>query len=98
MLLKRCMAYLKLETVARGLGFTTTQNISGREYINIRWNRVDEYLNEIGFATCGKIPEYISENVFYRLAYQNLVFSTSGERRESIPWRPRFRAPVEFKI
>lgn len=45
MLLERCMAYLKLETVARGLGFTTTQNISGREYINIRWNRVDEYLN-----------------------------------------------------
>ena len=61
-------AYLKLETVARGLGFTTTQNISGKEYTNVRWNRVDEYLNDIGFATSGKRPEFIPENVFYRLA------------------------------
>lgn len=62
------VAYLKLETVARGLGFTTTQNISGKEYTNVRWNRVDEYLKEIGFATCGKRPDFIPENVFYRLA------------------------------
>lgn len=61
-------AYLKLETVARGLGFTTTQSISGKEYTNVRWNRVDEYLKEIGFATCGKRPDFIPENVFYRLA------------------------------
>lgn len=61
-------AYLKLEAVARGLGFTTTQNISGKEYTNVRWNRVDEYLKEIGFATCGKRPDFIPENVFYRLA------------------------------
>ena len=62
------VAYLKLETVARGLGFTTKQNVSGKEYTNVRWNRVDEYLNDIGFATCGKRPEFIPENVFYRLA------------------------------
>ena len=61
-------AYLKLEAVARGLGFTTTQNISGKEYTNVRWNRVDEYLKEIGFATSGKRPDFIPENVFYRLA------------------------------
>lgn len=61
-------AYLKLETVARGLGFTTTQSISGKEYTNVRWNRVDEYLKEIGFATCGKRPDFIPENIFYRLA------------------------------
>lgn len=61
-------AYLKLETVARGLGFTTTQNISGKEYTNVRWNRVDEYLKEIGFATSGKRPDFIPENIFYRLA------------------------------
>lgn len=61
-------AYLKLENVARGLGFTTTQMVKGTEYTNIRWSRVDEYLEEIGFATCGKRPEFIPENVFYRLA------------------------------
>ena len=61
-------AYLKLEAVARGLGFTTTQTISGKEYVNVRWNRVDEYLKEIGFATSGKRPDFIPENIFYRLA------------------------------
>ena len=61
-------AYLQLEDVARGLGFTTTQNIQGIEYTNIRWKRVDEYLEELGFATCGKRPDYIPENIFYRLA------------------------------
>lgn len=61
-------AYLDLEAVARGLGFTTTQTIDGKEYINVRWKRVDEYLAEIGFATCGKRPDFIPENIFYRLA------------------------------
>ena len=62
------MAYLKLENVARGLGFTTTQTVKGTEYINVRWNRVDKYLEEFGFATSGKRPDFIPENVFYRLA------------------------------
>lgn len=65
---KEGTAYLKLEAVARGLGFTTTQTINGTEYTNVRWNRVDEYLNELGFATSGKRPDFIPENIFYRLA------------------------------
>lgn len=57
-------AYLKLESVARGLGFT--DNKSGVEYV--RWQRVDKYLEELNFSTCGERPEFIPENVFYRLA------------------------------
>jgi prophage antirepressor-like protein len=57
-------AQLNLEDVARGLGFTTTTN--GTEYI--RWPRVNEYLSDLGFATSGKSPEFIPENIFYRLA------------------------------
>lgn len=57
-------AYLKLETVARGLGFTETKN--GKEYV--MWRRVDGYLNELGFGTSAERPEYIPENIFYRLA------------------------------
>lgn len=60
--------FLKLEAVARGLGFTTTQTINGLEYTNVRWSRVDEYLKEINFATSGKRPKFIPENIFYRLA------------------------------
>lgn len=61
-------AYLKLEAVARGLGFTTTQIIGGTKYVNVRWKRVEYCLKEIGFATSGKKPEFIPENIFYRLA------------------------------
>lgn len=57
-------AYLKLDDVARGLGFTDSKN--GVEYV--RWARVDKYLAEFGFATSGERPEFIPENVFYRLA------------------------------
>lgn len=51
-----------------GLVFTTTQTINGTEYTNVRWNRVDEYLKELDCTTCGKRPDFIPENVFYRLA------------------------------
>lgn len=65
-------AYLKLETVARGLGFTQIAH-SGNEVV--RWERVDKYLRELTVPTCGdertadySRPDFIPENVFYRLA------------------------------
>jgi anti-repressor protein len=65
-------AYLKLETVARGLGFITVA-ASGNECV--RWNTVYTYLNGLGVVTScngtdyrSMCPEYIPENVFYRLA------------------------------
>lgn len=60
-------AYLKLEDVARGLGFTEVA-ASGNECI--RWRTVRKYLEDLGIATCcdGHLPEYIPENIFYRLA------------------------------
>lgn len=61
-------AYLKLETVARGLGFTETA-ASGNECV--RWRTVRKYLADFGIATsCDgeELPEFIPENVFYRLA------------------------------
>ena len=61
---KEGTAYLKLETVARGLGFTETKN--EKEYV--MWRRVDWYLEELGFGTSAERPEFIPENIFYRLA------------------------------
>lgn len=58
------MAYLKLEAVARGLGFT--DNSKGVEYV--RWNTVKQYLADIGFSQEVAKTDYIPENVFYRLA------------------------------
>ena len=55
-------AWLNLEDVARGLGFTQIKN--KKEYI--RWERVAQYLKEIAFPTCGE-NDYIPENLFYKL-------------------------------
>ena len=88
------VAYLKLEAVARGLGFTETA-ASGNECV--RWRTVRKYLTELGVApscdgsnlgvatscdgsnlgvatSCNGsnyrecCPDYIPENIFYRLA------------------------------
>lgn len=70
-------AYLKLEAVARGLGFTHKEIKNGKEYESIRWSTVRTYLKElgfrqqvgeeIGFPTSGE-NDFIPENIFYRLA------------------------------
>lgn len=62
------IAHLKLETVARGLGFTKTETKNGNEYTTIRWERVFGFLEEIGFDHKWAKDGYIPENVFYRLA------------------------------
>ena len=57
-------AYLRLEDVARGLGFTRIA-ASGNEVV--LWSRVDSYLSDFGVHTCVH-DGYIPENIFYRLA------------------------------
>lgn len=57
------VAYLKLEQVARGLGFTREKN--GSEYV--MWDRVKKYISEFGFHTSVE-NGFIPENIFYRLA------------------------------
>lgn len=58
-------AYLNLEDVARGLGFTKIER-SGNDII--RWERVERYLNDLGFAPTSGRNRFIPENIFYRLA------------------------------
>lgn len=52
--------------MARGLGFTETA-ASGNECV--KWTRVRKYLESLGIDTSvdGKLPDYILENIFYRL-------------------------------
>ena len=61
-------AYLRLEDVAWGLGFTQAQIKNGKEYASVRWERVQQYLSELGFPHKWGKDSYIPENVFYRLA------------------------------
>lgn len=57
-------AYLKLEAVARGLGFIQVKN--NIEYV--RWETVYNYLHEVNFSQLVGKDGFIPENIFYRLA------------------------------
>lgn len=78
-------AYLKLEAVARGLGFTRDKN--GIEYV--MWDRVGKYLDELGFHTSvenkfskeGTKDGFIPENIFYRLAMKKKMRQRSSFRQ-----------------
>lgn len=61
---KNGIAYLKLDAVARGLGFVQVKNET--EYV--RWETVNNYLEEFGFPNKLGKDAFIPENVFYRLA------------------------------
>lgn len=56
------IAWLNLEDVARGLGFTQVKN--DKEYV--KWERVYQYLTDLNFSTSGE-KDFIPENIFYRL-------------------------------
>lgn len=60
------VAFLNLEDVARGLGFTTVAT-SGNEVI--RWQRVEKYLMDITATQVSpfKRDSFIPENIFYKL-------------------------------
>lgn len=62
------MAYLKLEDVVRGLGFTKTETKNGVVYESVRWARIESFMNDIGFAHSWSKDSFIPENIFYRLA------------------------------
>lgn len=75
------VAYLKLEHVARGLGFVQMKN--GVEYV--RWETVSKYLGEFHFPSELGKDDFIPENIFYRLAMKAKneaaeKFSSSGSR------------------
>lgn len=59
------VAYLDLEAVARGLGFTKRAD-SGNEVVH--WTRVRKYLSDFGVVQKCTTGDFIPENIFYRLA------------------------------
>ena len=75
-------AYLKLEDVARGLGFTQSQTKNGKEYTSIRWETVNRYLEDFGFPNKLGKDSFIPENIFYRLAMK--AKNTTAEKFQAL--------------
>ena len=63
--------WLNVEDVARGLGFTQTQNKGGKLYTSIRWERVNKYLADFGFPQKVGENDFIPESMFYRLVWKS---------------------------
>lgn len=63
-------AYLNAEDVARGFGFIQRQNKGGKEYVSIRWDRVNQYLHDFGFPPQVGENDFLPENMVYRLGFK----------------------------
>ena len=61
-------AWLNLEDVAKGLGIEKKDKKNGKEYIRIHSQNIKRWLIDFGLIKSeGDLPEYIQENVFYKL-------------------------------
>ncbi|HEK5061743.1 TPA: transporter [Clostridioides difficile] len=58
---------INAEDTAIGFGWYQTQNKSGKKYISIRWERVNEFCSEFGFPHKWGKDDYIPEALFYML-------------------------------
>ena len=65
---KNNVAWLNLEDVAYGLGFTKKENKNGKNYISIRWDRITKYMKDFGLDHEWSKEDFIREETFYRLA------------------------------
>lgn len=55
------------EDTAIGFGWYQNQNKNGKEYISIRWERMNSFSEECGFPHKWGKDDYIPESLFYRL-------------------------------
>lgn len=64
------VAYLKLDAVARGLDITKTDKRNGTEYKRINRQNLQKWLYSFGILNSenDELPDFIPENIFYRLA------------------------------
>lgn len=58
---------INAEDTAIGFGWTQTQNKNGKEYVSVRWERMNGFSAECGFPHEWGKDDYIPESLFYRL-------------------------------
>ena len=58
---------ISAEDTAIGFGWYQKQNKNGKEYISIRWERMNGFSSECGFPHMWGKDDYIPESLFYRL-------------------------------
>lgn len=58
---------INAEDTAIGFGWTKTEKKNGKEYTSVRWDRMNGFSKECGFAHEWSKDDYIPESLFYRL-------------------------------
>ena len=58
---------ISAEDTAIGFGWCRTEKRNGKEYTSIRWERMNGFSEECGFAHKWAKDDYIPESLFYRL-------------------------------
>lgn len=58
---------MNAEDTARGFGFVQRQMKDGKEYVSVRWERMNGYLEEFGLPPQMGENDYIPESLFYLL-------------------------------
>ncbi|MCC0684088.1 hypothetical protein [Clostridioides sp. ZZV14-6345] len=58
---------INAEDTAIGFGWYQTQNKNGKQYVSIRWERINEFCSEFGFPHLWGKDDYMPESLFYML-------------------------------
>ena len=58
---------ISAEDSAKGFGFIKTEIKNGKEYVSIRWKRINDYLEEFNFRPQVGEGDFIPESIFYLL-------------------------------
>lgn len=85
---------INAEDTAIGFGWIKTETKKGKQYTSVRWERMNEFSKECGFAHMWSKDDYMPEALFYRLgmkasnaaadAYQNwLAFDVIPQIRKT---------------
>lgn len=70
----------ELEQLVKNLGFERVEYKNGKEYKSIRWERVEKYLKEVGFAQVWAKDSLIPESIAYLLSFK-------GESKDAVKFQ-----------
>ena len=61
---------INAEDTAIGFGWVQSQNKNGKEYVSVRWERMNRFSAECGFPHSWGKDDYIPESLFYMLGFK----------------------------
>ena len=73
---------IKIEDAAEKLGLVKVSQKNGKEYRNVRLDRINKYSQEFGISHTWEKEEYIPENFFYWLTFKVENEQTKGFRKQ----------------